>query len=1068
MKNSNYFVRVVRLIPFLLFLTGAAYAQSWSSLGSGTNNVIYAQTVYNNSLVVAGNFTTAGGSTANRVAVWNGTSWSTLGTGFNARVNALVVYNGNLIAGGNFTTAGGNTANEIAMWNGSTWSQVGTGINNGQVYALAVYSGQLIAAGTFTTVGGSTMNRIAKWNGTTWSILTNGVNNEVDALGIFNGNLIVGGRFSTTGVTNTNRIAVWNGTAWSAMAQGIDNGQVLALEVYNNTLIAGGNFTTIGGVSYNSIAKWNGTAWSGLTSGVNNNVLALKVYLGNLYAGGAFTTAGGSSANRIASWNGTTWSALGTGITGTGTAQVNSISVYNGLLTVAGTFNTAGGLAANNIAAWGIVLLAPALVSPVNNSIGQSLTPTLDWNDITGALTYEVQVSTDSLFGTTLVNQTGLTSSQYTIPSSVLSNFTKYYWRARGNNGTPGPWSAVWHFRTILAVPTLLLPVNNAIGVSLTPLLDWSDVAGTGNYRVQVSTNSSFTTTVIDQSTLTSSQYQVLVGILAQNTVYYWRARAYTGSDSSTWTGYFSFNTGSLGSPNLINPVNGATNQSLTPFLDWSDVSSATSYRIQVSADSLFGSPVFDTSGVGVSQLYVPSGKLLDNTLYYWRVNAANSFGTGGWSTIWHFSTLSLAPQPPSLVSPANHVIGQDLSLTLVWNRSAGAVFYRVQVSLDSAFTNIILDDSTVVDSLRAISGLNPLTYYWWRVSAKSSSLEVSAYSAVYTFKTIGSPFPVILAYPSNNSTNQPTSLTFQWNGALEQMAPNPIGIGGKKKFGTQSVGNYWFELVSDTVAFTNLVKDTTITDTLKTINGLNNLTKYYWRVKAKNQVGWGSFSAWFNMTTAPLPPAIVNLTVIPGGYYDPYSGQLNMSDTLLVVLVDSVTCLPMDSSRVIVDSVSFFANLSFSQAPTGRYYIYVFQRNHLTISSAYTMGVTRGSLVSYDFTADSSKTYGNNVIKLSNSPVRWGMIPGDANQDGYVDGLDQTIWLAQNGANGYFSADFNGDTYVDGLDQTIWMVYNGNSSSLPCYFSHVLRPVHVIIKRGGVNSNFNKVAPNVQKNLNK
>lgn len=76
-----------------------------------------------------------------------------------------------------------------------------------------------------------------------------------------------------------------------------------------------------------------------------------------------------------------------------------------------------------------------------------------------------------------------------------------------------------------------------------------------------------------------------------------------------------------------------------------------------------------------------------------------------------------------------------------------------------------------------------------------------------------------------------------------------------------------------------------------------------------------------------------------------------------------------------------------------------------------------------------------------------------DANQDGSVDGLDQTIWLVQNGQIGYFSADFNGDTYVDGQDQTIWMVYNGNSLSLPCYFSHAIGP---------------EVVPNDQKNLKK
>jgi hypothetical protein len=75
-------------------------------------------------------------------------------------------------------------------------------------------------------------------------------------------------------------------------------------------------------------------------------------------------------------------------------------------------------------------------------------------------------------------------------------------------------------------------------------------------------------------------------------------------------------------------------------------------------------------------------------------------------------------------------------------------------------------------------------------------------------------------------------------------------------------------------------------------------------------------------------------------------------------------------------------------------------------------------------------------MIKVSSSPVRWGMIPGDANQDGFVDGLDQTVWLSQNGLDGYLSADFNGDSFVDGLDQTLWLFYNGQSYFVPCELS--------------------------------
>jgi len=48
-----------------------------------------------------------GGTGANRIAAWNGISWSALGAGMDQDVYALTVYNGNLIAGGFFNTAGG-------------------------------------------------------------------------------------------------------------------------------------------------------------------------------------------------------------------------------------------------------------------------------------------------------------------------------------------------------------------------------------------------------------------------------------------------------------------------------------------------------------------------------------------------------------------------------------------------------------------------------------------------------------------------------------------------------------------------------------------------------------------------------------------------------------------------------------------------------------------------------------------------------------------------------------------------------------------------------------------------
>ena len=71
-----------------------------------------------------------------------GTSgWNSLGSGINGPVNALVYYNGNIIAGGDFDTAGGVSANNIALWNGSSWQPLLNGVD-GVVAALLVYNNE--------------------------------------------------------------------------------------------------------------------------------------------------------------------------------------------------------------------------------------------------------------------------------------------------------------------------------------------------------------------------------------------------------------------------------------------------------------------------------------------------------------------------------------------------------------------------------------------------------------------------------------------------------------------------------------------------------------------------------------------------------------------------------------------------------------------------------------------------------------------------------------------------------------------------------------------------------------
>ena len=109
---------------------------------------------------------------------------------------------------------------------------------------------------------------------------------------------------------------------------------------------------------------------------------------------------------------------------------------------------------------------APAALSPVNNEIAASGTPTLkannaSWVGPVGGLTYEFQVATDQSFSK-LVAAAIISegSGQTTFNSSPLTAGTVHYWRVRASDGeNSSGWSATQSFRTPAAPKPTPTPV---------------------------------------------------------------------------------------------------------------------------------------------------------------------------------------------------------------------------------------------------------------------------------------------------------------------------------------------------------------------------------------------------------------------------------------------------------------------------------------------------------------------------------------------------------------------------------------------------------------------------------
>ncbi|MBK9018446.1 MAG: proprotein convertase P-domain-containing protein [Saprospiraceae bacterium] len=88
------------------------------------------------------------------------------------------------------------------------------------------------------------------------------------------------------------------------------------------------------------------------------------------------------------------------------------------------------------------------LSTPADVATGVSQTPTLTWNAVSGAATYDVQVSTSNTFATTVVNATGVTGTSYNVTTPLNAN-TTYFWHVQAvNNCGAGSYSSTFSFTT--------------------------------------------------------------------------------------------------------------------------------------------------------------------------------------------------------------------------------------------------------------------------------------------------------------------------------------------------------------------------------------------------------------------------------------------------------------------------------------------------------------------------------------------------------------------------------------------------------------------------------------------
>ncbi|MEO8664772.1 MAG: S8 family serine peptidase [Ignavibacteria bacterium] len=179
--------------------------------------------------------------------------------------------------------------------------------------------------------------------------------------------------------------------------------------------------------------------------------------------------------------------------------------------------------------------------------------------------------------------------------------------------------------------------------------------------------------------------------------------------------------------------------------------------------------------------------------------------------------------------------------------------------------------------------------------------------------------------------------------------------------------------------------------------------------------------------STIPITSAIVNMTALIEGFYNPVS-DLMITDTANAYLREPAAPYAIvDSSKAVINS-NGQATFNFTNVPGSSYFFELTHRNSIETWSAAPLTFVSGTNT-YDFTDASSKAYGNNMKNVDDSPVRYAVFSGDVNQDDFVNLNDITITSNNsiNFVNGYVETDLNGDNLTNLND--ILIAYNNSNA---------------------------------------
>jgi len=450
---------------------------------------------------------------------------------------------------------------------------------------------------------------------------------------------------------------------------------------------------------------------------------------------------------------------------------------------------------------------------------------TANWNVVTGATDYRLDVSTDG-FSTFVTGYNNKTVSTTNDPVTGLPPGTAFSYRVRAANISGSSANS-----NVIAATTLTLaPVATAATsiAATTFTANWGAVTGSVDYRLDVSADN-FSTFVTGYNNKTVAGLSDPVTGLTAGTAYSYRVRAVNAGGTSANSNTISASTLTVGP--IATAATVVTTTSFTA--NWNTVAGAVDYRLDVSTDN-FSTFVTGYNNKTVAGLSDPVTGLTAGTAYSYRVRAVNAGGTSANSNVIAVTTVPSAPVATAATSVST------TTFTANWGAVTGAVDYRLDVSADGFATFVPgFNNKTVSATNDAVSGLIAGTAYSYRVRAVNTG-GTSANSNV-TSVTTAPPAPVAIAASAVTTTG----FTANWNAST-------------------GATSYRLDVSGDNFAtFVAGYNNKTVSITSDPVTGLSAGTVYSYRVRAVNASGISGNSNVISVTTAPAAPVATAATSV-------------------------------------------------------------------------------------------------------------------------------------------------------------------------------------------------------------